>query len=94
MVVRFRLVKIVVVGGLAQMVERSLSMREALGSMPRFSISSDFGNQSFLRLKFMKHQNMTVPGSIPDLGVERNSFVSIKVISKPLNMFFEGCLPI
>ena len=27
-----------VVGDLAQMVERSLSMREALGSMPRFSI--------------------------------------------------------
>ena len=27
------------VGDLAQMVERSLSMREALGSMPRFSIS-------------------------------------------------------
>jgi hypothetical protein len=26
------------VGDLAQMVERSLSMREALGSMPRFSI--------------------------------------------------------
>ena len=27
-----------VIGDLAQMVERSLSMREALGSMPRFSI--------------------------------------------------------
>ncbi len=25
-------------GGLAQMVERSLSMREVLGSLPRFSI--------------------------------------------------------
>jgi hypothetical protein len=29
-------------GGLAQMVERSLSMREVLGSMPRFSNLFDF----------------------------------------------------
>ena len=31
-------------GGLAQMVERSLSMREALGSMPRFSTFYSFFN--------------------------------------------------
>ena len=34
----FRIALCHAVGDLAQMVERSLSMREALGSMPRFSI--------------------------------------------------------
>ena len=46
----------VVVGDLAQMVERSLSMREALGSMPRFSIFH------FLRI-FSCMQKSQWPGS-------------------------------
>jgi hypothetical protein len=37
-----RLLPLCPFGDLAQMVERSLSMREALGSMPRFSISTTF----------------------------------------------------